>query len=87
MPLEFVDIFIIVSLKNAKSAGEELGKELNSVAESNGQLTDKALKAIHTIAETNNVKYGSDWIVTSSEFKEKSKNTCIEKYGDELWRR
>ena len=43
---------IVGALKNAKQANEELGKELNSVAESNGQLTDKAIKAIHTIAET-----------------------------------
>ena len=42
---------IVGALKNAKQAGEELGKELNSVAESNGQLTDKAIKAIHTIEE------------------------------------
>lgn len=43
---------IVGALKNAKQANEELGKELNSVAESNGQMTEKALKAIHTIAET-----------------------------------
>ena len=43
---------IVGALKNAKQASEELGKELNSVAESNGQMTEKALKAIHTIAET-----------------------------------
>ena len=43
---------IVGALKNAKQASEELGQELNGVAESNGQLTDKALKAIHTIAET-----------------------------------
>ena len=42
---------IVGALKNAKTAGEELGKELNSVAESNGQLSEKALKTIHTIAE------------------------------------
>lgn len=42
---------IVGALKNAKQAGEELGQELNGVAESNGQLTDKAIKAIHTIEE------------------------------------
>ena len=43
---------IVGALKNAKQASEELGKELNSVAESNGKKKKKALKAIHTIAET-----------------------------------
>ena len=43
---------IVGALKNAKQAGEELGKELNGVAESNGQLTDKALKALDKIVET-----------------------------------
>ena len=43
---------IIGSLKNAKQAGEELGQELNGVAESNGQLTDKAIKALKKIDET-----------------------------------
>lgn|SRR5574344_133674 len=43
---------IVGALKNAKQAGEELGQELNGVAESNGQLTDKALKALKKIDET-----------------------------------
>lgn len=43
---------IVGALKNAKSAGEELGQELNSVAESNGQLTVKAKTALTKIAET-----------------------------------
>ena len=41
------------ALKNAKAQGEELGKELNAVAESNGQLSEKALQALETI--TNNI--------------------------------
>lgn len=43
---------IVGALKNAKQAGEELGQELNGVAESNGQLTDKAIKALKKIDET-----------------------------------
>lgn len=43
---------IVGSLKNAKQAGEELGQELNGVAESNGQFTDKAKKALAKIVET-----------------------------------
>lgn len=43
---------IVGALKNAKQAGEELGQELNGVAESNGQLTDKAKKALDKIVET-----------------------------------
>ena len=43
---------IVGALKNAKQAGEELGQELNGVAESNGQLTDKALKALDKIVKT-----------------------------------
>ena len=43
---------IVGALKNAKQANEELGQELNGVAESNGQLTDKALKALDKIVKT-----------------------------------
>ena len=43
---------IVGALKNAKQAGEELGQELNGVAESNGQLTDKASTALKKIDET-----------------------------------
>ena len=43
---------IVGALKNAKQAGEELGKELNSVAESNGQLTDKAKTVLDKIVKT-----------------------------------
>lgn len=43
---------IVGALKIAKQAGEELGQELNGVAESNGQLTDKALKALDKIVKT-----------------------------------
>ena len=43
---------IVGALKNAKQAGEELGQEVNGVAESNGQLTDKAIKALKKIDET-----------------------------------
>ena len=43
---------IVGALKNAKQASEELGKELNSVAESNGQLTDKATTILKKIDET-----------------------------------
>ena len=43
---------IVGALKNAKQAGEELGQELNGVAESNGQLTDKASKALDKIVKT-----------------------------------
>lgn len=43
---------IVGALKNAKQAGEELGQELNGVAESNGQLTDKAIKTLKKIDET-----------------------------------
>lgn len=43
---------IVGALKNAKQANEELGQELNGVAESNGQLTDKAIKALKKIDET-----------------------------------
>ena len=45
------------------------------------------IPTLQLLRETNNVKYGSDWIVTSSEFKEKSKNTCIEKYGVDNYRK
>ena len=40
------------ALSNAKSLGEELGQELNDVAEKNGQLSEKALYVINRIAET-----------------------------------
>lgn len=43
---------IVGALKNAKQASEELGQELNGVAESNGQLTDKAIKTLKKIDET-----------------------------------
>lgn len=43
---------IVGALKNAKQANEELGKELNSVAESNGQLSDKAITTLKKIDET-----------------------------------
>lgn len=43
---------IVGALKNAKQAGEELGQELNGVAESNGQLTDKAIITLKKIDET-----------------------------------
>ena len=43
---------IVGALKNAKQAGEELGQELNGVAESNGQLTDKAITILKKIDET-----------------------------------
>lgn len=43
---------IVGALKNAKQAGEELGQELNGVAESNGQLTDKAITALEKIVKT-----------------------------------
>ena len=43
---------IVGALKNAKQAGEELGQELNSVAESNGQLTDKAKTVLDKIVKT-----------------------------------
>ena len=43
---------IVGALKNAKQAGEELGQELNSVAESNGQLTVKAITALEKIVKT-----------------------------------
>ena len=43
---------IVGALKNAKQAGEELGQELNGVAESNGQLTDKAKTALDKIVKT-----------------------------------
>lgn len=40
------------ALSNAKSLGEELGQELNDVAEKNGQFSEKALYVINKIAET-----------------------------------
>lgn len=43
---------IVGALKNAKQANEELGQELNGVAESNGQLTDKAITILKKIDET-----------------------------------
>ena len=43
---------IVGALKNAKQAGEELGQELNGVAESNGQLTVKAKTALDKIVKT-----------------------------------
>lgn len=43
---------IVGALKNAKQAAEELGQELNGVAESNGQLTDKAITTLKKIDET-----------------------------------
>lgn len=43
---------IVSALKNAKQANEELGQELNGVAESNGQLTDKAITTLKKIDET-----------------------------------
>ena len=43
---------IVGALKNVKQANEELGQELNSVAESNGQLTDKAITILKKIDET-----------------------------------
>lgn len=43
---------IVGALKNAKQANEELGQELNGVAESNGQLTDKAIITLKKIDET-----------------------------------
>ena len=43
---------IVGALKNAKQAGEELGQELNGVAESNGQITDKAIITLKKIDET-----------------------------------
>lgn len=43
---------IVGALKNAKQASEELGQELNGVAESNGQLTVKAKTALDKIVKT-----------------------------------
>lgn len=43
---------IVGALKNAKTSGEELGKELNAVAESNGQFSVSAKKTLTKIAET-----------------------------------
>lgn len=43
---------IVGALKNAEQANEELGQELNGVAESNGQLTDKAITALDKIVKT-----------------------------------
>lgn len=43
---------IVGALKNAKQAAEELGQELNGVAESNGQLTVKAISVLKKIDET-----------------------------------
>lgn len=43
---------IVGALKNAKQANEELGQELNGVAESNGQLTVKAKTALDKIVKT-----------------------------------
>ena len=40
---------IVGALSNAKAQGQELGRQLNSVAQSNGTFTEEAVNTLHTI--------------------------------------